>query len=321
VPLKDTVASHALRTRRTQHLEDDLNRARFDEHGLGRLGVRGEGGLVVPLVFQGRTYGVLTALDRLHQGPRFSIEDQRLLEAFATSASTAVATAQSVASQQHRQRLTAAEAERGRWARDLHDETLQSLSALQIRLSNARRVGKPQVLAQAMDEAVEYLQAGIADLRALITDLRPAALDELGVEAALQALAERTKHRGIEVDASIDLDYERGRSAARHTPELEVALYRIAQEALSNAAKHGHARRAVIEVQEDANAVHLTVRDDGEGFDPETAETQGFGLLGMRERAYLLDGTLRIESALGEGTTVRAKLPVQRLPDLAAAGS
>jgi|GEM_PF-89271 len=320
-PLKDTVASHALRTRRTQHLEDDLNRARFDEHGLGRLGVRAQGGLVVPLVFQGRTYGVLTALDRLHEGPRFSIEDQRLLEAFATSASTAVATAQSVASQQHRQRLTAAEAERGRWARDLHDETLQSLSALQIRLSNARRVGKPQVLAQAMDEAVDYLQAGIADLRALITDLRPAALDELGVEAALQALAERTKHRGIEVDASIDLAYERGRSAARHTPELEVALYRIAQEALSNAAKHGHARRAVIEVQEDANAVHLTVRDDGDGFDPETAETQGFGLLGMRERAYLLDGTLRIESALGEGTTVRARLPVQRLSDLAAAGS
>ncbi len=321
VPLKDTVASHALRTRRTQHLEDDLNRARFDEHDLGRLGVRAEGGLVVPLIFQGRTYGVLMALDRLNDGPRFSNEDQLLLEAFATSAATAVATAQSVASQQHRQRLTAAEAERGRWARDLHDETLQSLSALQIRLSNARRVGKPQVLAQAMDDAVEYLQAGIADLRALITDLRPAALDELGVEAALHALADRTKHRGIEVDTSIDLAYEQGRAAARHTPELEVALYRIAQEALSNAAKHGRAARAVVEVQEHANAIHLTVRDDGDGFDPETAETKGFGLLGMRERAQLLDGTLQIESAPGDGTTVRATLPVQRLSNVAAAGA
>jgi signal transduction histidine kinase len=320
VPLKDTVASHALRTRRTQHLEDDLNRARFDEHGLGRMGVKTEGGLVVPLVFQGRTYGVLLALDRLNDGPRFSAEDQRLLEAFATSAATAVATAQSVASQQHRQRLAAAEAERGRWARDLHDETLQSLSALQIRLSNARRVGKPQVLAQAMDEAVEYLQAGIGDLRALITDLRPAALDELGVEAALQALADRTKHRGIEVDASIDLAYEQGRAVARHTPELEVALYRIVQEALSNAAKHGRAARAVVEVREDANAVHLTVRDDGEGFELEAAETKGFGLLGMRERAQLLDGTLQIESAPGDGTTVRATLPVQRLSNVAVAG-
>jgi signal transduction histidine kinase len=320
VPLEDTVASHALRTRRTQHLEDELNRARFDEHGLGRLGVRAEGGLVVPLVFQGRTYGVLIALDRLHDGPRFSTEDQRLLEAFATSAATAVATAQSVASRQHRQRLTAAEAERGRWARDLHDETLQSLSALQIRLSSARRNGGPEVLAQAVDEAVEYLQAGIADLRALITDLRPAALDELGVEAALQALAERAEHRGIEVDASIDLAYEQGRARSRPVPELEVALYRIVQEALSNAAKHGHAARAVIEVQEDASAIHLTVRDDGQGFDPERAETKGFGLLGMRERVQLLDGTLRIESAPGEGTTVRATLPVARLPRLAVAG-
>ncbi len=320
VPLKDTVASHALRTLRTQRLDDELNRARFDEHGLGRIGVRAEGGLVVPLVFQGHTYGVLMALDRLHEGPRFSTEDQRLLEAFATSAATAVATAQSVASQQHRQRLTAAEAERGRWARDLHDETLQSLSALQIRLSNARRLGKPQALAQAVDDAVEYLQAGIADLRALITDLRPAALDELGVEAALQALAERTKHRGIEVDASIDLAYEQGRAGARHTPELEVALYRIAQEALSNAAKHGHAARAVVEVQEDAETIHLTVRDDGEGFDPELAETKGFGLLGMRERVQLLEGTLQIESAPGDGTTVRARLPVRRLSEVAAAG-
>jgi signal transduction histidine kinase len=320
VPLEDTVASHALRTRRTQHLEDELNRARYEGHGLGRLGLGAEGGLAVPLVFQGRTYGVLLALDRLHDGPRFNMEDQRLLEAFATSAATAVATAQSVATEHHRQRLTATEAERARWARDLHDETLQSLSALQIRLSNARRVGKPEALMQAVEEAVEYLQAGIADLRALITDLRPAALDELGVEAALQALAERAGHRGIEVDASIDLAYEQGRAAVRHTPELEVALYRIVQEALNNAAKHGRAGRAVLEIHEDATSIHLTVRDDGDGFDPATAQASGFGLLGMRERVHLLDGTLQIESAPGDGTTVRATLPAQRLhADLVAA--
>jgi signal transduction histidine kinase len=266
----------------------------------------------VPLVFQGRTYGVLLALDRLHEGPRFSAEDQRLLEAFATSAATAVATAQSVASEHHRQRLAAAEEERGRWARDLHDETLQSLSALHIRLSNARRQGKPEGLTQAVEEAIEYLQAGIADLRALITDLRPAALDELGAEAALLALAERAEQRGIEVDISVDLAYEQGRVSERHIPELEVALYRIVQEALSNAAKHGQAKRAVVEVVENAVAIHLTVRDDGEGFDPAFA-TKGFGLLGMRERVQLLEGSLQIESAPGSGTTVRASLPVHRL--------
>lgn len=317
VPLEDTVASHALRTRRTQHLDDELNRARFDEHGLGRMGVGAEGGLIVPLVFQGRTYGVLLALDRLHDGPRFNADDQRLLEAFAASAATAVATAQSVASEHHRQRLSAAEGERARWARDLHDETLQSLSALQIRLSNARRLGKPETLTQAVEEAVEYLQAGIADLRALITDLRPAALDELGVEAALQALVERVRHRGIEVDASIDLDYEQGRSRVRHTPELEVAVYRIVQEALSNAAKHGRAARAVVEIHEDASTVHLTVRDDGEGFDPEMAQSSGFGVQGMRERVQLLDGSLQIESAPGAGTTVRATLPARRVANVA----
>jgi signal transduction histidine kinase len=319
LPSQDTVASHALRTRRTQHLEDELNRARFDEHGLGRFGVGAEGGLVVPLIFQGRTYGVLVALDRLHDGHSFGMEDQRLLEAFAASAATAVATAQSVASEQQRQRLSAAEAERGRWARDLHDETLQSLSALQIRLSGARRVGKPEVLAQAVEEAVDYLQAGIADLRALITDLRPASLDELGVEAALQALAERAQRRGIEVDVSIDLAYEEGRADSRHTPELEVALYRIVQEALSNAAKHGRAARAVVEVNEDSSSIHLTVRDDGDGFDPGRVEAKGFGLLGMRERVQLLDGSLQIESAPGSGCTVRVSLPSQRRSDLAAA--
>lgn len=319
VPLEDTVASHALRTRRTQHLADELNRARYEEHGLGSLGLHAQGGLVVPLVFQGHTYGVLLALDRLYEGPRFNLEDQRLLEAFATSAATAVATAQSVATEHHRQRLTATEAERARWARDLHDETLQSLSALQIRLSNARRIGKPEALMRAVEEAVEYLQSGIVDLRALITDLRPAALDELGVEAALQALAERTSNRGIEVDASIDLAYEQGRAAVRHTPELEVALYRIAQEALNNAAKHGRAARAVLEIHEDARSIHLMVRDDGEGFDPAAVQTSGFGLMGMRERVHLLDGTLQIESAPGDGTTVRATLPSQRLESLAVA--
>jgi signal transduction histidine kinase len=310
VPLGDTVAGQVLRTRRTQHL-DELNRARFDEHGLGALGVHAAGGLVVPLVFQGHIYGVLLALDSLRDGPRFSVDDQRLLEAFATSAATAVATAQSVASEQQRQRLAAAEGERGRWARDLHDETLQSLSALQIRLANARRVGRHEALEEAVDEAIGYLREGIADLRALITDLRPAALDELGVEAALEALAERSKRHGIEVDVSIDLAYETHRDRSRHTPELEIALYRIVQEALSNAIKHGRAARAVVEIHEDAGTVHLSVRDDGAGFDP-ALEAGGFGLLGMRERVQLLEGSLRIDSTPGAGTVVRASIPAQR---------
>jgi two-component system, NarL family, sensor histidine kinase DevS len=326
IPLHDSLAGQALRARRTLRLDDEVNRARFDEHGTGRLGVGARGGLVVPLLFRGIGYGALLALDRLEDGPSFSAEDERLLIAFAASAATAVATAQSVASERQRQRLAAAEAERQRWARELHDDTLQSLSALRIGLSTAARSERPEALREAFRHGIEQLEEAITNLRALITDLRPAALDELGAQAAVEALAERAARHGIEVDVGIDLAYERARGQShdgdqglsRHTPELETAIYRIVQEALTNATKHGDARRAVVEIHEDGEAVHLLVRDDGVGFDP-SADTSGFGVLGMHERVELLDGTLEIDSSPGAGTTVRASLPVQRRADAPAA--
>jgi signal transduction histidine kinase len=298
-----------LRARRTLRLDDEVNRARFEEHGTGRLGVSAQGGLVVPLLFRGVGYGALLALDRLEDGPSFSAEDERLLVAFAASAATAVATAQSVASERQRQRLAAAEAERRRWARELHDDTLQSLSALRIGLSTAARSDRPEALREAFRQGMEQLEEGITNLRALITDLRP---------AAVEALAERAARHGIAVDVSIDLAYERaraqsreGEAPSRHTPELETAIYRIVQEALTNATKHGDAQRAVVEIHEDGETVQVLVRDDGVGFDP-SADTSGFGVLGMRERVELLDGGLEIDSSPGAGTTVRATLPVQR---------
>jgi signal transduction histidine kinase len=313
VTMKDSLAGQALRARRTLRLDDELNRARFDEHGTGQMGVHAKGGLVVPLLFQGRPYGALLALDRLEDGPGFTAEDERLLGAFAASAATAVATAQSVATERQRQRLAAAEGERQRWARELHDETLQSLSALRIGLSTASRSERPEALRDAYRQAIEQLEEGITNLRALITDLRPAALDELGAQAAVEALAERASRHGIEIDVSIDLAHERGdgQSHTRHTPELETAIYRIVQESLTNATKHGGARRAVVEIHEDDELVHLEIRDDGAGFDP-AAETDGFGLLGMRERVELLEGTLQLDSTPGRGTTVRASFPIQR---------
>ncbi len=318
--LRDSLAGQALRVRRTLRLDDEVNRARFDEHGTGRLGVSAQGGLVVPLLFRGHGYGALLALDRIVDGPSFSTEDERLLEAFAASAATAVATAQSVASERQRQRLAAAEGERQRWARELHDDTLQSLSALRIGLSTAARSEHPEALREAYRQAVAQLEEGIINLRALITDLRPAALDELGTEAAVEALAERATRHGIEVDVSIELAHERtlerdgdggGPPLARHIPELETAIYRIVQEALTNATKHGQAPRAIVEIHEDSDTVYVEVRDDGCGFDL-AAETSGFGLLGMRERVELLDGTLHVASSPGVGTTVRASFPVQR---------
>jgi signal transduction histidine kinase len=311
VAMANTVAAHAMRTRRAQRLEDELNRARFEEHGLGQFGVQAAGGIVVPLIFRGATHGVLLALDRLRDGPTFSAEDQRLLEAFATSAASAVATAQSVTSERHRQRLAAAEGERSRWARELHDETLQSLNALRLGLAAAGRSEQSPSAKPLFAQSVEQLEETIANLRALITDLRPAALDALGVKAAIETLAERNAREDLEIDTSVELEYEQGQKATRHIDELETALYRITQEALTNATKHGQATRVVVEIHEDPTTVHLTVRDDGRGFDPD-AKSEGFGLLGIRERTELLNGELHVKSTPGKGTTLSVHLPVRR---------
>jgi two-component system, NarL family, sensor histidine kinase DevS len=308
VDSQDSLASAALRVSKTLRLEDQPNRARFERHGLGRLGVHASAGLVVPLMFRGRGYGVLIAVDRLERGPAFTKDDQRLLEAFAASAATAVATAVTVEAERRRQRLAAAEQERAHWARELHDETLQNLAALRLGLAAQLNGSRPEAVTEAVREAVAQLEQEIRTLRALVTDLRPAALDDLGAQAAIEDLAERAQGRGLDVDLAIDLAYEQGRKPDRHTTEFETAMYRIVQEALNNAMKHGDARRAYVEVVEDDSTVRVTVRDDGRGFDP-MAQSDGFGLLGMRERVELIRGTLEVTSSPGEGTTITATLP------------
>ena len=148
-------------------------------------------------------------------------------------------------------------------------------------------------------------------MRALITELRPAALDQLGLEPALMALLDRTRRGGLEVEAEVALAFERDDARERLASELETGVYRIVQEALTNAGKHGAATSVVVGVVEDNGHVRISVRDDGRGFDP-SAATAGFGLAGMRERVELLGGELALTSAPGQGTTVAVTLPVQR---------
>jgi signal transduction histidine kinase len=310
VPLADTVANVAMRSGASQRLTDDANRARFQRHGLGHLGLAARDGLIVPLVFREQSYGVLVAIDTLDAAD-FSAEHQRLLEAFAISAATAVATAESVADERRRQRMAAAEAERARWARELHDETLQALGNLRLMLSAAARGATADAMQAAIGGSLSQLESDIATLRALITELRPAALDQLGLEPALLALGDRMRAGGLELDVDVELAFEHGRAAQRLTPELETAIYRIVQEALTNAVKHGAASRAVVEVRHESEFVDVRVRNDGSGFDA-TDATDGFGVLGMRERAELLDGSLQLDSAPGAGTTVTARFPVRR---------
>ena len=151
------------------------------------------------------------------------------------------------------------------------------------------------------------VESEIANLRSLITELRPAALDDLGLQAAIEALAERARRNGLEVAVTIDL---RSGEGARYSTELETAVYRITQEALTNARKHGGAHRALIDIHAFDLSVDVTVRDDGNGFGPD-AKTNGFGLHSMRERAELLGGTLQVTSASAQGTQITAILPTR----------
>jgi signal transduction histidine kinase len=245
-------------------------------------------------------------------GPEFSAEDQRLVQAFAATAATAVMTAQNVAAHGLRRSVEAAERERERWARELHDETLQELAALRITLSSARNSGDPVTLERAAEEAIERAAAAIDALRSLITDMRPAALDELGAGPALEALIDRTRRlSGLTITAEIDLAYEAGREPERHAPETEVAIYRLVQEGLTNTVKHAGDAGVHVAIVEDADAVTISVRDEGPGFAPD-AHHEGFGLLGLRERVELVGGTLRVQSAPGSGTTLEATLPARR---------
>src|SRR4051812_17450056 len=169
------------------------------------LGLDPGSALTVPLVFRGQSLGLLAALGR-RDGGALGAEDERLLLGFAASAATAVATARTVEAERLRMALEGAEEERRRWARELHDETLQGLGALRLMLASARRSEDPERMRATVDEAVGQLEAEIDALRSLIRELRPAALDELGPAPAIEDLAERTAARhGLEVSARIEL--------------------------------------------------------------------------------------------------------------------
>ncbi|WP_028063923.1 GAF domain-containing sensor histidine kinase [Solirubrobacter soli] len=261
------------------------------------FGLAAAGGTLVPLLYHGRTLGMLVAFGA-HSDP----DDAALLQAFAASAATAVATARSVEEQRVHDAMDAAENERKRWARELHDDTLQGLGGLRMLLVAASRIDDPGRLHSAVRDAVVRIEGEIDSLRGLIRELRPAALDDLGLAAAIEGLVTRaTEREAVDVHATVRLPPE------RYAPDLETAIYRIVQEALGNAIRHAHATRVAIAIGDDSGVVRLRVTDDGHGFDPERP-ADGFGLAGMRERVAMLRGDLEIASS-ADGTTVSAAIP------------
>ncbi len=307
-----SIAAAALDGRETRHADAGGATRPITDYGDGRLGFGFDDALVVPLVLRGRVYGALVALDRQFEGPRFSEQDEELLEAFGTSAAIALATARLVDDQRRRSRLAAAEAERGRWARELHDETLAGLARLQRELGEIA-AADPEEARRLSRRAAGEAETEMARLRSLITELRPLDLDRRGAGSALSELVDKWVGRGLEVELSVDLAYESGRDPHRHTGDLETTIYRIVQEGLRNAARHAPGARVEVEVadEDEAGRVRVRVADDGPGFDA-AASHAGFGLQSARERANLLDGRLTIRSAPGEGTELLAVLPAAR---------
>ena len=298
--IAESATGDVLFSGRPERIDDVPSRLRITDRNLGVSGAATA--LLVPLVYRNEPLGLLAAFDRLTDGPGFGDEEERLFLAFAASAATAVATARSVAEERLRHSIASAEQERRRWARELHDETLQGLGGLQVLLSSALRRGDPDALERSVREAIDYIGTEIESLRTLITELRPAALDEIGLAPAIDSLGQRLAAvEGLEVEVAVEV-------GGRLDPELETTVYRIVQEALTNIAKHAHAERVRVDVALDFDVVRVEVADDGRGFDPE-ARVAGFGLVGMRERVALAHGHIDVESASGR-TVVRAALPV-----------
>ncbi len=207
---------------------------------------------------------------------------------------------------------SAQEEERLRLARDLHDDTIQELIALKQRLEITAKAVKDPGAVQLLGELQQLTEGTIENVRRLTRALRPIYLEDLGLVTALEMLARETRQaHGLEVD------FVRHGDERRLPQEIELPLYRIAQQALNNVVRHARAQRASLQIEFGEEEARILVRDDGIGFEQPSMPTdfaaQGnFGLLGMRERAELIGARLEVHSGSGRGTQVLVSLPVVR---------
>ena len=204
----------------------------------------------------------------------------------------------------------AQEAERQRLARELHDGVGQTLSALKNELSILIRERISDEAADRAERALELCATCIADIRELSRLLYPPALADLGLQAALEQLIRIVNGQGsLSVELIVDGDL------GRLPQDCATFLYRTCQEALTNASKYAAGANALIRIRVKRNECTMLVMDDGPGFDVRSSSQSGFGLQAMRERASLFGAVLIVESAVGEGTRIRARLKLDAITD------
>jgi signal transduction histidine kinase len=300
--------------------------------------------LGVPIRFQGTVVGDLYLTEKIG-ADEFSEDDQELVMLLANHAAVAIENARlfqevrmardrlevwnheleakvqerTAEIQRYSRELTtrvlqAQEEERKRIARELHDETAQSLSTLLINMDVLEQTlpADNHVLRAGLDRIRTLARRTLDDTRALSHDLRPTILDDVGLTAALAWFAEEfSKTFGVPVD----VDIHEG-PMERLSPEQELALFRVGQEALTNAGKYAEATAARLSLRMEDGMVRLTVEDNGRGFDLDAVigptRRGGLGLYGMRERAELLGGTLTVAASPGKGTCVSAVIPIKQ---------
>ena len=266
---------------------------------------RATAGLFVPLVAREEAIGVMIVHDKLDADLRFSDADLRLAEQFGARAAIAVDLSHRVARDSLRRVVAGQELERQRLARELHDETGQALTSILLGLKTVEEARAPDEMRRAARALRELVVATLQDVRRLAVELRPKALDDFGLVAALERLGNSfSEATGIRVQLEASLGGE------RLPPEVETTLYRIVQEALTNIVKHARARNVSILLVRRDGSVTAVVEDDGEGFEPDAVASDGLGLLGMRERVALIDGRLTVESRPGAGATLAVEVPL-----------
>ena len=265
--------------------------------------IKARTGLYVPLVAGGSALGVIAVHDKLGGDARFSDEDLRLVEIFGARAAVAVSLSERVARDTVRRVVDAQESERRRLALELHDETGQALTSILLGVSSIRAADSDEEAERAEADVRSLVVQALQDVRALAVELRPAALDDFGLVPALERLGETFSERsGIETVVQADVK-------ERLSPEVEITLYRVVQEALTNVVKHSGAKHVSIVISNREGRVAATIDDDGRGFESAEVREDALGLLGMRERLALVGGTLEVESSAGSGTTIAAQVP------------
>jgi signal transduction histidine kinase len=263
--------------------------------------------LGVPIVSRTGIVAAFYLTDK-ENAPEFTADDQRLIEMLSAHAAIAIENARLY----ERSRELSAVEERNRLARDLHDSVVQKLFGVVLAAQSAATLlERDSADARVQVEKLQELaQEAIEELRSLVFQLRPAAVETEGLAAALRKHVEvlrRVHRQKIELDVS---------GPSRFRPGLDEEVFKIAQEALHNALRHSSARRIEVQLAEPDGRLELSVADDGVGFDPDAAalRSRRLGLTSMEERAEALGGTLRIASRPGEGTAIGLEVPLGEDP-------